>query len=382
VKVVDFGVAKAENRVEKTRTGAVKGKISYLSPEQCRGVPIDRRSDLFSLGVVLWEMLTTERLYRRGSDFDDMTAIVTEPPLAPSVLRPGLAPEVDALALRLLAKRPEERFQSAAELVEMIEDIAKRHGALLSTTGLGRFMREIFGEKKEPWFDLQSLRPDQSAAEGVTITSEPIPLAGLGALPVSPAGMAAPSAPLMGADPASVPDELPTVRARPRDMQAILALLPVVNQTVVLDEPEVIPGKPPAWATRVLQNPLPESTVNIHPPKSRLWIAGVLAVIAIAVAVSAAIVISIGERTERAAAIDAAVPLVPDAATKVIVQPIEERDAAVPVQVPADAAVIESTPADAAVAPVPDDGPRGKPPKVRPRPPKKDCAKDPMACQH
>ena len=87
VKVVDFGVAKADNRATETRSGAVKGKISYLSPEQCRGTAVDRRSDLFSLGICMWEMLTTQRLYRRSSDFENMNAIVTEP--APGYDEPG-----------------------------------------------------------------------------------------------------------------------------------------------------------------------------------------------------------------------------------------------------------------------------------------------------
>ena len=107
VKVVDFGVAKAADRMQETRSGTVKGKIAYLSPEQCRGQPIDRRSDLFSLGIVFWETLATERLFKRNSDFENMTAIVTETPPAPSTRRRGIPPEIDAISLRLLAKDPE-----------------------------------------------------------------------------------------------------------------------------------------------------------------------------------------------------------------------------------------------------------------------------------
>ena len=91
VKVVDFGVAKAANRAVETNSGTVKGKISYLSPEQCRGTRVDRRGDLFSLGIVMWEMLTGTRLYRRTSDFENMTAIVHEPAPPPSSARPATA---------------------------------------------------------------------------------------------------------------------------------------------------------------------------------------------------------------------------------------------------------------------------------------------------
>jgi serine/threonine protein kinase len=171
VKVVDFGVAKAENRASETRSGTVKGKISYLSPEQCRGAPVDRRSDLFSLGIVFWEMLTTERLYRRASDFENMHAIVTEPPPPPSTRRPGLSPELDGIAMRLLAKNVEERFQTADELIEALENVAAKNSAIMSSSGLSRFLRELFGQRPEPWIEME--QPEQR--EGVTVTSEPIP---------------------------------------------------------------------------------------------------------------------------------------------------------------------------------------------------------------
>src|SRR5205085_10543009 len=120
-KVVDFGVAKAENRAQETRSGTVKGKIAYLSPEQCKGSPLDRRSDLFSLGIVFWEMLTVERLYKRASDFENMTAIVTEDPVPPSQRRPGIAPELDRIVMRLLSKDPGARYQTGDDLVEALE---------------------------------------------------------------------------------------------------------------------------------------------------------------------------------------------------------------------------------------------------------------------
>jgi len=173
VKLVDFGVAKAAHRSQETRSGTVKGKISYLSPEQCRGAPIDRRSDLFSLGIVLWEMLTTERLYKRDSDFNAMAAIVSDPPQAPSTRRPDIPPELDALALRLLAKDPDVRFQTADEVHEAIETIAVRMGTALSSAALARYLRELFGQRPEPWIEMQSR---ETHPEVFTVTSEPIPV--------------------------------------------------------------------------------------------------------------------------------------------------------------------------------------------------------------
>jgi serine/threonine protein kinase len=171
VKVVDFGVAKAADRMSETRSGTVKGKISYLSPEQCRGAPVDRRTDLFALGIVMWEMVTGERLYRRASDFENMSAIVNEPTPLPSTRRRGLAPEVDAVVMRLLAKDPAERYQTADEVVDSLEQVAVATGAMISSSGLGRLLREMFGQRPEPWLEMDP----QEVPEGVTVTSEPVP---------------------------------------------------------------------------------------------------------------------------------------------------------------------------------------------------------------
>ncbi len=167
VKVVDFGVAKAHNRAQETRSGAVKGKISYLSPEQCRGAAVDRRSDLFSLGIVLWELLTTERLYRRNSDFENMSAIVNEPTPSPASRRPAVPPDLAQLSLKLLAKRPEDRFQTAEELIEAIEEVAANGKLVLSTGALGRFMKELFGQRPEPWVEMEAAE----VVDGVTVSS-------------------------------------------------------------------------------------------------------------------------------------------------------------------------------------------------------------------
>ncbi len=173
-KVVDFGVAKAENRAQETRSGTVKGKIAYLSPEQCRGGALDRRSDLFSLGIVMWEMLTTERLYKRASDFENMSAIVNEEPVPPSARRKSVPKELDRITLRLLAKDPDARFQSGDELVEALEEVASKTGIMISSGALGRFLREMFGQRPEPWLELDPTAEAPSEA-GVTVTSEPIP---------------------------------------------------------------------------------------------------------------------------------------------------------------------------------------------------------------
>ena len=171
VKLVDFGVAKVADRVVETRSGAVKGKIGYLSPEQARGQRLDRRSDLYSLGIVLWEMLTVERLYKRDNDYDAMSAIIHDPTPPPSRYRRDIPPELDALVLRALAKSADERFQTADELAEAIESVAAQTSSPLSQAGLSRFLRELFGPRPEPWVAVH----ERAKGDIVTVTSEPIP---------------------------------------------------------------------------------------------------------------------------------------------------------------------------------------------------------------
>ncbi|HEV7553868.1 MAG TPA: protein kinase, partial [Kofleriaceae bacterium] len=171
VKVVDFGVAKVADRVNETKSGAVKGKIGYLSPEQARGMRLDRRSDLYALGIVMWEMLTVERLYKRDSDFEAMSAIITEPTPPPSSRRRDVPPELDRLVLRALAKSPDDRFQTAEELGEAIEAVAVQTSSPLSAASLSRFLRELFGPRPEPWKAVA----DRARGEVVTVTSEPVP---------------------------------------------------------------------------------------------------------------------------------------------------------------------------------------------------------------
>jgi len=171
VKLVDFGVAKTADRVNETQSGAVKGKISYLSPEQARGQKLDARSDLFSLGIVMWELLTVDRLYKYDNDFETMSAIIHAPPPPPSARRADIPRALDALVMKALAKRPDDRYQSAEQLAEAIEEVAVQTSSALSAASLARFVRELFGQRPEPWVRLAAVHdPDV-----VTVTSEPIP---------------------------------------------------------------------------------------------------------------------------------------------------------------------------------------------------------------
>jgi serine/threonine protein kinase len=118
VKLLDFGVATAAHRLTQTASGEVKGKYAYMSPEQCRGEPLDRRSDIFSLGIVLYELTTLRRLFKRPNELQVMRAITEEPIPRPSREIPNYPPELEAVCTRALARDPDQRYATAAEMRE------------------------------------------------------------------------------------------------------------------------------------------------------------------------------------------------------------------------------------------------------------------------
>ena len=120
VKLIDFGVAKARDKLSHTSTGTIKGKFGYMSPEQARGFPIDRRSDVFSLGVVLWETLALRRLYRSDSELEILRMIVEDAPQAIRELRGDVPAEVDNLIAGALAKNRDDRLGSCGEFADFI----------------------------------------------------------------------------------------------------------------------------------------------------------------------------------------------------------------------------------------------------------------------
>jgi hypothetical protein len=151
VKLLDFGIAKATSRSVETQSGIIKGKFAYMAPEQCRGRDVDRRSDVFSLGIILYEISTQHRCFRADSDFDTMHRIVTGDVVRPSRLVQGYPPALEAIVMKALAVDAVQRYQSAGLLLEALEAFSVANRFSLSTMGLGRFMRDMFGEIQEPW---------------------------------------------------------------------------------------------------------------------------------------------------------------------------------------------------------------------------------------
>ncbi len=153
VKLVDFGLAKPALSSAKTRTGSIAGKAPYMSPELCQGKAIDRRSDIFALGIVLYELATAKRLFKGDNDYMTMAAIVDGEVAPPSTHRPDIPRTLDEIIMRALAKLPAARFQTAMDLRAQLESFAIDAELRTSSKALADYMFRTFGPRAEPWLD-------------------------------------------------------------------------------------------------------------------------------------------------------------------------------------------------------------------------------------
>ncbi len=148
VKLTDFGIAKAASRLTTTRAGTVKGKCAYMSPEQARGKMLDGRSDIFSIGILMYEMLTGRRLFTGDSDFDILTKVLKEPITPPGQFRPGLDPEIERICMKALERDRDLRYGSCAELDKDVT--AWLDANVRGDVGLSRFLKSLFGLSNDP----------------------------------------------------------------------------------------------------------------------------------------------------------------------------------------------------------------------------------------
>ncbi len=156
-KLLDFGVAKTAASTVKTRTGALKGKIAYMSPEQARGAPLDRRSDIFSLGIVLWEMVTTQRLYRGENDLATLQLIINHPVKSPRAVRPDCPPELERIVMRALADDLRARYATAEQLVTDLDELAREHKLKQSPTALAATLNQLFASELAAWREARAM---------------------------------------------------------------------------------------------------------------------------------------------------------------------------------------------------------------------------------
>ena len=202
VKVLDFGVAKSQDALARTHTGALKGKYAYMSPEQVLGNQVDRRADVFSLGVVLFELLTAQRLFWRDSEYKMFQAIVEDPIPSLLELRPGLPPPVAHVALRALSRDPDRRFPTARDMGEALDEAISGSGGVWKTSQVADYVMQHFGTLvEERRRDVQTgisqagrLRRPHTTTGSATPLAAETPAARLAEPGLEPAALDAPAA--------------------------------------------------------------------------------------------------------------------------------------------------------------------------------------------
>jgi len=282
VKVLDFGIAKAIAAGTITQAGARKGKLPYMSPEQTLGAPIDRRSDIFAIGILLYEMTTAKRLFRANSEFEVMDMITSRPIPPPSSRALDYPPALEAVVLKALARDPAQRHATAQELHEDLERVAVELGLRPSAAALGRFVRKLTNDKRYPSLD----EPEDASDDAPTLNffatlNEVVTIGDLSVDPEPP-----PDIPTK-VDP-QPPDQEPAPRPRSRGVLALLGAGALIvaaaatqlgecNKPPPITTPEPTPPPPtpapapaPAPATPPVAAPVttppPTDTAKPKPP--------------------------------------------------------------------------------------------------------------------
>ncbi len=171
VKLMDFGIAKAASRSTKTVAGTVKGKCAYMSPEQARGKPLDGRSDLFALAIMLWEMLTGKRLFLGDSDFVTLSNVLKMEVPPASSINPEVPEDLDAILLKGLEKDRDKRHANVQDFQRDLTKWFYSHVDDLDSVGLGPLMKEMFAE------DIAEIATQQSQEKTAFIQEDPAPSA-------------------------------------------------------------------------------------------------------------------------------------------------------------------------------------------------------------
>ncbi|QSQ23939.1 serine/threonine protein kinase [Pyxidicoccus parkwayensis] len=217
VKVIDFGIAKAAGKATKTQAGILKGKFGYMSPEQIRGLPLDRRSDVFAIGVCLYEMLTGERLFVGDSDFSVLEKVRKAEVPPPSTYNRRIPENLEKIVMRALAKDVDERYQYASELGDDLQRFLITSDTIFGRKDLAQYMKSTFAEEvereKQRILEYADIKPPEGMMAALEAASFNTP-------PSAPAPMVAPQP-----APAPVPVVQP-MAAPPRSTASMGAVSP------------------------------------------------------------------------------------------------------------------------------------------------------------
>ncbi len=195
VKLLDFGIAQALMKFT-SEIGILKGKFSYMSPEQIRGMPLDARTDVFSAGIILHEMLTTEKLFRGDTEFALMEKVRKAEVPPPSNYNRRVTPELDAISLRALARDVADRYQNAQQLAADLDALIA--GYRFDPKELRQFMRQLFRKEYAKELEETELALESSPAVGSAASGVLPPSSGMGSgASISQSQARAPTAPAL-----------------------------------------------------------------------------------------------------------------------------------------------------------------------------------------
>ena len=165
-KIVDFGIAKAETQIESTRAGTLKGKFGYMSPEQVEGQVIDSRTDIFAVGIMIWEMLANQRLFLANSEINTLRKIRECNVPSLRKINPNIPSELDHIVLKALKKDKSQRYQTAAELHRDLQGFLSRFDPDFSIQDFSSFIKSLFSE------EIIEIRKKQIIYSQVTVASK------------------------------------------------------------------------------------------------------------------------------------------------------------------------------------------------------------------
>jgi eukaryotic-like serine/threonine-protein kinase len=249
VKLIDFGIAKAAGIGANSQAPILKGKFGYMSPEQVRGVEIDRRSDVFSCGVVLYELLTGERLFVGESDFDTLEKVRNVEILPPSTYNRKIPDELERIVLKALSKDAEERYQNAIDLHDELQAFVYTAGEFYSRKDLAAWMKKTFGKEIE----------DETAKlESYRQLKPPAPTAG-------PPAPAPPPAVGAGSDAVPEPARTPQSQSGRLPRKPGTQPVPVARPVKSTGPVAALKPQPPARSQPVVVGPQPPSGARSQP---------------------------------------------------------------------------------------------------------------------
>lgn len=185
VKITDFGIAKASVKALQTQSGVIKGRFDYMSPEQASARGVDARSDLFSVGVVLYQLLTNRHPFRKGSELATIEAVRRGSFNLPSSVNADIPPMLDQIVLTSLAVEPKHRYQSATQFKEALDRFCHDVGFMTNAAQLARFFKELLPEldlkkdKDTEELQLDDPRPPENSGSQPAFTTLPDPSTGL-----------------------------------------------------------------------------------------------------------------------------------------------------------------------------------------------------------